>query len=370
MSGDSNIGAWIQFAKLTAAAGEMAPFPYIKGVAGCIATILEVVEQAGKNNEDLQDLAESIGTTIRIIKETVEAHGDTSATRFRDIGESHIPELLFRYLESLIGELDTTRRKMKSKRIMQFLTTKKVSGVIDGYKQRVNDIKADYLVLVTTDSRLAISEMHDALSATVESQSHCIRSEIRSLGDIQREHATRIYERLQNPTGYYKGQVRELFPGDIYVGDLVSPSGHDSAPGYQDRYGTVECSSTAKIIRVYQHSLDNDEDILKRFNAAADTFINIKFGSPLAFLIIIKSPKFPAIIFHGGTHIPIRDYECNLPAKHIISFYIQLFHDLESLAEYLSRHYTLLNLEGGAHVSQVMELSIYADDFAGRRYPS
>ncbi len=44
MSGDSNIGAWIQFAKLTAAAGEMAPFPYIKGVAGCIATILEVIE--------------------------------------------------------------------------------------------------------------------------------------------------------------------------------------------------------------------------------------------------------------------------------------------------------------------------------------
>ena len=44
MSGDSNIGAWIQFAKITAAAGEMAPFPYIKGVAGCIATILEVVE--------------------------------------------------------------------------------------------------------------------------------------------------------------------------------------------------------------------------------------------------------------------------------------------------------------------------------------
>ncbi len=44
MSGDSNIGAWIQFAKLTAAAGEMTPFPYIKGVAGCIASILQVIE--------------------------------------------------------------------------------------------------------------------------------------------------------------------------------------------------------------------------------------------------------------------------------------------------------------------------------------
>ncbi len=44
MSGDSNIGAWVQFAKLTEAAGEMAPFPYIKGVAGCIVTILEIIE--------------------------------------------------------------------------------------------------------------------------------------------------------------------------------------------------------------------------------------------------------------------------------------------------------------------------------------
>ncbi len=44
MSGDSNIGAWVQFAKLTEAAGETAPFPYIKSVAGCIVTILEIIE--------------------------------------------------------------------------------------------------------------------------------------------------------------------------------------------------------------------------------------------------------------------------------------------------------------------------------------
>ncbi len=44
MLGDSNIGAWIQFAKLTAAVGEMAPFLYIKGVAGYIVTIFEAIE--------------------------------------------------------------------------------------------------------------------------------------------------------------------------------------------------------------------------------------------------------------------------------------------------------------------------------------
>ncbi|SJK99362.1 uncharacterized protein ARMOST_02657 [Armillaria ostoyae] len=139
MSGDSNIGAWIQFAKLTTAAGELAPFPYIKGVAGCIVTILEVIELAGKNNEVLRNFAESIGTTIRIIRETVEAHGDTSAERFRDVCED-----LQKYLESLIAELSTTRRKLTS--ITRFLTTKKVSGVIDGYKRRVYRIKADHLI--------------------------------------------------------------------------------------------------------------------------------------------------------------------------------------------------------------------------------
>ncbi len=105
----------------------------------------------------------------------------------------------------------------------------------------MNNIKTDYLVcarafyallfvltvgpfkvLVTTDARLAMSEMQDTLSttvtqatgtalshitSTVKSQGHCIRGEIRSLGDIQREHAAQICEKLQDMKGYYKGQV-------------------------------------------------------------------------------------------------------------------------------------------------------------------
>ncbi|PBL04619.1 hypothetical protein ARMGADRAFT_57645 [Armillaria gallica] len=140
MSGDSNIGAWIQLAKLTAAAGEMAPFPYIKGIAGCIATILEVIELAGKNNENLQDLAESIRMTMRIITETVDAHGGTSATHFRGVCED-----LQKYLEGLTTELNVTRLNLESKSITRFLTTKKVSVAIDGYKQRVSNIKTNYL---------------------------------------------------------------------------------------------------------------------------------------------------------------------------------------------------------------------------------
>ncbi|KAK0458018.1 uncharacterized protein EV420DRAFT_1643365 [Desarmillaria tabescens] len=347
MSGDSNIGAWIQFAKLTAAAGEMAPFPYIKGVAGCIASILEVIELAGKNNEDLQDLAESIGTTIRIIKETVQAHGDTSATCFHDVCME-----LQAYLESLIAEINTTRCNLKSKRITRFLKTKKVSGAIDGYKQRVNNIKADFLVLVTTDARHAISEMRDALSTTVQSQAHCIRGEIRSLGDIQKENVAQICEKLQDLKGDHKGQVRELSQWEIYVGRAVSPW-HRFGPVYEDRYCTVESSSSAKIIRVYQHSHHNKEVILKQFNDDADALINIKHPNIAQIFGICRSPNFPAIIFHGTTQISFYDYESNLTAKQFVRFYIQLFYDLESVTEYLSRHYTLPDLGGLVNPSPI-----------------
>ncbi len=40
----SGIDSCLKIAKLTAAAGEMAPFPFIKGAAQCVVVILEVIE--------------------------------------------------------------------------------------------------------------------------------------------------------------------------------------------------------------------------------------------------------------------------------------------------------------------------------------
>ncbi len=38
------IDGWLQIARMTALAGDMAPFPYIKGAAGCVVAILEAIE--------------------------------------------------------------------------------------------------------------------------------------------------------------------------------------------------------------------------------------------------------------------------------------------------------------------------------------
>ncbi len=48
MTRTSNLDAWIQAAKLGAAAGELAPFPYIKGLCGCAVVVLEAIEVCDK----------------------------------------------------------------------------------------------------------------------------------------------------------------------------------------------------------------------------------------------------------------------------------------------------------------------------------
>ncbi len=40
----SGIDSCLKIAKLTAAAGEMAPFPFIKGAALCVVVVLEAIE--------------------------------------------------------------------------------------------------------------------------------------------------------------------------------------------------------------------------------------------------------------------------------------------------------------------------------------
>ncbi|KAK0430543.1 hypothetical protein EV421DRAFT_276409 [Armillaria borealis] len=324
-----SVDGWIQIAKFTATAGEIAPFPYIKGAAGCVAMVLEAIEKAGKNDEDLQGLAEDIGTTMAIIKETVEVHGITSATHFHDICADFQT-----YLENLLSELHKTQRNLERKRFHRFLKTRKVADSINGYKQRMNDIKANYVVGLMTDARLEMPEMRDILStritdaaeasrlsltSTVNAQSYRIIDEIHSLREIQREvreHTSRIFANLQNRKGYFKGEVRDLAPGDIY---LIETGPHDHRHGYC----TVESSNTVKIIRTYQPHIGNEEDVMKQLDHDIDLFVRPRHPNIAQVFGVCRSPNLPAIIFHGSMRVPVGKYLDNIPVQDLIPFYIK-----------------------------------------------
>ncbi len=156
---------------------------------------------------------------------------------------SHLHDHPYSYLESLLSELNKTQHNLERKRFRRFLKTRKVADTINGYKQRMNDIKANYIVSIDpcslryvsdsdspkislmTDARLEMPEMRDIIStkisdaaeasglritSTINAQSCRIIDEIHGLREIQRdvrEHTSRIFANLQNRKGYYKGEV-------------------------------------------------------------------------------------------------------------------------------------------------------------------
>ncbi|KAK0211629.1 hypothetical protein IW262DRAFT_1413461 [Armillaria fumosa] len=340
-----NIDKWIQIAKFTQAAGEMAPFPYIKGAAGCVVMILEAIEKAGKNDKDLRALADDIGTTMEIVKESIEAHGISSATHFKAVcGDFQT------YLENLLSNLDTTQHNLDGKRFKHFLKAlkaRKIADTINDYKQQMNNIKSDYLVRGITDVQLEVPVMQDVLStriteaaemsqlrvtSTVESRSDHIIGEIHNLGEIQREHTTQICSKLQDRKGYYKGMVRDLAPGDIYLRETEP---HDRRYGYC----TVECSNTVKLIRTYQPHIGNEEDRMKQLDYDIDIFLKPRHPNIAQVFGVCRSPNLPAIIFHGSMRVPIDKYLDNIPVQDLIPVYINLLRDMPSATGHLADYY-------------------------------
>ncbi|KAK0430549.1 hypothetical protein EV421DRAFT_2041744, partial [Armillaria borealis] len=164
---------------------------------------------------------------------------------------------------------------------------------------------------IMTDARLEMPEMRDILSTRITDAAEASH-EIHSLREIQREvreHTSRIFANLQNRKGYFKGEFRDLAPGDIY---LLQTEPHDHRHGYC----TVESSNTVKLIRIYQPHIGNEEDVMKQLDRDIDVFLRPRFGPSIypnmaQVFGVCRSPNLPAIIFHGSMRVPVGEYLVN-----------------------------------------------------------
>ncbi|KAK0232062.1 hypothetical protein EDD85DRAFT_99313 [Armillaria nabsnona] len=342
MTRPSNLETWINIAKLGMAAGELAPFPYIKGLCGCAVLVLETIEKAGKNNEDLLDLADSIGKTIEMVQNTVAEHGESSSLRFRDVcAELEV------YLLDLISELNSTRRK--SRGIKRFLKAKSVYDAINGYQERVREIKGDFLIRTAIDSRFAISDVKDGLRtntdalasaietsrqntiSNIDKHANSICEEIRTWAVSQSRKADKLSADVQTlkERGSYKGFIRDVLPGDIYLKELF-PSDCHYPPDkmFSDYNADVDGSNAPKIVRVYRcpqgYGNINEQDIMKQLHTDIDRLINLKHENVAQIFGVCRSPDFPAIILHGTTRDSINNYSESLTAVQSLHFHIQL----------------------------------------------
>ncbi|SJL12476.1 uncharacterized protein ARMOST_15903 [Armillaria ostoyae] len=350
----SGIDACLKIAKLIAAAGEFAPFPFIKGAVQCVVVVLEAIESAAKNRKDLQELAESILATLVVVRDTVIAHGPNSASCFKDVC------LDFQtYLNDLLSKLN---KEGKPSGIRRLLKAKKISEDISAYRQRVQAAKDNFLIRTMTMTHLTLSDVRgdvtagfSTLTGSMEASERNITSikhnieEIRTLGVHQSENIENISTRLLQASrqrGLYKEMVWDVIPGDI-----------------RDSYCTVENSNTPKIIREYQAHGNDGEDAmdLGALDQALDFFMKQRHPNLPQVFGVCRSPDFPAIIFHGTTRVPFNHYIYDLSATRFVQFYFDLFQDLQSVSEVLPME--SYRYSGGRSYSVFGPVSEITNDF-------
>ncbi|KAK0475406.1 hypothetical protein IW261DRAFT_1422238 [Armillaria novae-zelandiae] len=125
------------------ATGDIAPLPYIKGIAALAVTVLELVDNASTNNQDIQELVERIGNTVATVN-------DVAVTYSRNGGEdmSSIEELCVDFqqcLEAITAKVrEMERQNAGSGRIMQYLMTPNIRDETNGFVRQVDDLQRDF----------------------------------------------------------------------------------------------------------------------------------------------------------------------------------------------------------------------------------
>ncbi|PBK80338.1 hypothetical protein ARMGADRAFT_1092356 [Armillaria gallica] len=273
-----DVDSCLQTAKLITAAGEMAPFTFIKGVAGCVVVILENIQKAENNRSDMRELAKSIVNTLVAVRDTVIEHGPSSALCFQKICIEFQT-----YLADLLSKLNSEDRSLRG--IQRFFKAKKISDDINGYWKQVQATKEDFLIRTTTTTRATLSDVQDqittrfsALTDTIETSERNIAlaikdnnhniEEICTLEVQQSETLEKIQTTLQvyQQRGLYKGVVRDFIPGDIYLTAAVPytcyyTSHHHEDSDFDEYHAMID--DCPKLVRVFRVNSDRKEQVMQ-----------------------------------------------------------------------------------------------------------
>ncbi|KAK0436266.1 hypothetical protein EV421DRAFT_2038835 [Armillaria borealis] len=144
-----SLNACLQVASLAEASG----IPYIEKLAKVVVVVMELLEQRGKNKKDVKALCESIANTVVVVNTVVSMHEEVGAAYFMSICEE-MEEYLTSLAEDLKREVESKHRGIKG-----LFNTKELRDAIHDYRIRVNDLKTDFLIHVTSDSRLTLVDV-------------------------------------------------------------------------------------------------------------------------------------------------------------------------------------------------------------------
>ncbi|KAK0203994.1 hypothetical protein DFS33DRAFT_1432956 [Desarmillaria ectypa] len=312
----SIVAQCISAVKLIQAAGEMAPFPYIKGLASIAVVLLELLEKADKNNSDLIYLSNSLSNTLAIVRDTIIAHGESSAQHFKEFCVE-----VTNYLATVLNDLNSIKRSTHSRGIRQYLRTNDVRDKIDEYRQPGFSVLSFLQIRVTTETRFIASEVSGhsiAIEDTLRTLKH-------DLSDIHEETLTRCRRRA-----LYQDQIHKIIPGDIIMKQEVFRRTHEHLMSVDiiDYRSEVDISPSPKLVRVYRARRGSEALAVKLLHGDLHQFLSLRHPNIPQLFGVCTSSSFPALIFHqdAARKKTVEQHRSSLCLLDVLNFELQLIY--------------------------------------------
>ncbi|KAJ7727607.1 hypothetical protein B0H16DRAFT_251629 [Mycena metata] len=159
-------------AEAATAAGEFAPFPYIKCACGTFVTLLKAVENVRRNREDLKELCEKIKEIIDVLQAQVSASGATIAVKLKDVCEE-----FERFLQEMLVAVAGMQAETEGFRgqIKGFIKSSSISAEIAGYEKRIQELISNIHLVTGFDTNSKAvkieSTLHDTNVRTIRMES-------------------------------------------------------------------------------------------------------------------------------------------------------------------------------------------------------
>ncbi|KAJ7850967.1 hypothetical protein B0H13DRAFT_52122 [Mycena leptocephala] len=151
-------------AKMITAAGECLPFPYVKGAFGMVVILLETVEKAKKNRDDLKALCTTAMEIMYILQDQISLHGDTGAVKLKGLCKD-----FERFLEDVIHGVEEMRKKPQGFRahIKEFVTSSSIQDKIAEYQKNIQEICSRLKLLAAIDTNFQVHKINATLATVI-----------------------------------------------------------------------------------------------------------------------------------------------------------------------------------------------------------
>ncbi|KAK0472596.1 hypothetical protein IW261DRAFT_1570686 [Armillaria novae-zelandiae] len=334
------------------AAGDTAPFPYIKGVAALALTVLEIVDAASTNRKDIDEFAERIGNTITTLKNV--------ADRYLKAGDDDISDLqglcedFQRCLQDIIHDLREIHKMNTDKiKIIQYLMITDVRDKISTFIQRANNLQRDSDTGIVTETRAIVSSIRrDTKSGLVSIKSSLDRLHLATedgyttleqrlyvalrndLGPlISRNHGD-LLTAIEDSRGIYKGLIRDITMGDINLGYKITSFIENSATHSPVHFFEHHCTvnGDAKIARVYRCHQAYEEEGVKILYRDLEKMLYVRHENVTQLFGVCRTAQFPVLIFHDRSshNRTVHEHCLSLDMFQLMTFGVQLMRDMRS----------------------------------------